>query len=176
VSPSIEIDEEVLALLKENAEPFIDTPNSVLRQLLGLPEVSNGHKPLERLGAPDPAPSARRTRRSRTRARQTKRSESSRALPGTILPHEEYELPILAILDRHNGRAPTREVLEELGEQLRDKLMPADYGTLSSGDIRWRNRAQFVRLRLTERGDMATDSPRGLWEITDQGRDRLVSQ
>jgi hypothetical protein len=54
--------------------------------------------------------------------------------------------------------------------------MPADYEKLASGDIRWRNRAQFVRLRLIERGDMKKDSPRGLWEITDQGRDRLVAQ
>lgn len=177
VSPSIEIDDEVLALLKQNAEPFVDTPNSVVRRLLGLAESSlNGHKPFETLGASatGPASPTRRGRGVGTRARRSRKS--SRALPGTILPHEEYELPILAILDQHAGRAPTREVLDELGERLRDKLMPADYETLSSGDIRWRNRAQFVRLRLTERGDMVKDSPRGLWEITDQGRDKLVSQ
>ena len=32
----IEIDDEVMALLKERAEPFVDTPNSVLRRLLLL--------------------------------------------------------------------------------------------------------------------------------------------
>jgi Mrr N-terminal domain len=176
VSPTIEIDEEVLALLKQNAEPFVDTPNSVVRRLLGLAESSsNGHKPFETLGA-DLASPSRRGRKAGTRARRSRRSESKRALAGTILPHEEYELPILAILDQHAGRAPTREVLDELGERLRGKLTPADYEPLSSGDIRWRNRAQFVRLRLTERGDMVKDSPRGLWEITDQGRDKLVSR
>jgi hypothetical protein len=54
--------------------------------------------------------------------------------------------------------------------------MPADHESLASGDIRWRNRAQFVRLHLIESGDMQKGSPRGLWEITDKGRDRLVAQ
>jgi len=71
------------------------------------------------------------------------RSALSRA---TILPHEGYELPILAIVDEHGGRAPTREVLDELGKRLERDLMPADYEKLASGDIRWRNRAQFVRI------------------------------
>ena len=99
-----------------------------------------------------------------------------RARPGTILPDDEYELPMLAILDEKGGRAPTREVLDALGERLRDRLMPADHDPLGSGDIRWRNRAQFVRLHLIAKGDMKKDSPRGLWEISDQGRDRLVSE
>lgn len=33
---SIEIDNEVLKFLKNNADPFNDTPNSVLRRLLGM--------------------------------------------------------------------------------------------------------------------------------------------
>ena len=33
---TIRIDNEVLDKLKEHAEPFVDTPNSVLRRLLGL--------------------------------------------------------------------------------------------------------------------------------------------
>jgi hypothetical protein len=71
---------------------------------------------------------------------------------------------------------PTSEVLDALGQRLGDSLMPADHEKLASGIIRWQNRAQFVRLRLTERGDMQKGSPRGLWEITDQGRDRLVAE
>jgi restriction system protein len=92
------------------------------------------------------------------------------------LADEEYEIPLLATLDAHGGRAPTSEVLDELGQRLADRLMPADLEPLDSGDIRWRNRAQFVRLRLIERGDMVSGSPRGIWEISDQGRDRLVAE
>jgi len=105
------------------------------------------------------------TTRPRTRGRKARRRSNSvpRAQTGTILADDEYELPILAILDEHGGRAPTREVLDALGERLGDRLMPADHESLASGDIRWRNRAQFVRLHLIESGDMQKGSPRGLW-------------
>jgi Mrr N-terminal domain len=172
--PEILIDDEVWEMLKERAEPFVDTPNSVIRKLLELPAATNGSVPgaaaaeiREAIGGA--------TGRRRSRGRRAKRRESvPRALPGTILPDDDYELPILAILDERGGRAPTREVLDELGERLRDRLMPADHEHLTSGDVRWRNRAQFARLHLIERGEMKKDSPRGLWEITDAGRDRLV--
>ena len=36
MSPTIRIDNEVLDKLKEHAEPFVDTPNSVLRRILEL--------------------------------------------------------------------------------------------------------------------------------------------
>ena len=172
----IQIDEEVWELLKERAEPFVDTPNSVIRRLLELPVATNGQVD----GAAAAVGEAVRagTTRPRTRGRKARRRSNSvpRAQTGTILADDEYELPILAILDEHGGRAPTREVLDALGERLGDRLMPADHESLASGDIRWRNRAQFVRLHLIESGDMQKGSPRGLWEITDKGRDRLVAQ
>lgn len=34
--PSIQIDEEVFAVLQQNAKPFVDSPNSTLRRLLGV--------------------------------------------------------------------------------------------------------------------------------------------
>jgi hypothetical protein len=174
VTPNITIDDEVLALLKSHAEPFVDTPNTVLRRLLGLAstngDLTDGFLVAEEAAAPV---AQQRTRRQRKR---TRRGGTKRAQPGTILPDEEYDIPILQILDTHGGRAPTREVLDELGEVLGDRLTPTDHEKLGSGDIRWRNRAQFVRLRLIDSGDMAKGSPRGLWEITDQGRDRLVAE
>lgn len=171
----IQIDDEVWERLKERAEPFVDTPNSVIRQLLGLAGVANGsggdasQAVAGAIGSVEAEPS-KRGRRSRRRVAKVPRAQA-----GTILADGEYELPILEILDEREGRAPTSEVLDALGERLGDKLMPADHLTLASGDIRWRNRAQFVRLRLIQRGDMREGSPRGLWEITDQGRDRLVA-
>lgn len=174
MTPVIQIDDDVLALLKSHAEPFVDSPNSVLRRLLGLPASGNGVARDD--FSLDPPTREEPGRQTRKRRRRGRRRDVARAQPGSILPHEEYEIPILEILDAHSGRAPTREVLDELGERLSDRLMPADHEQLASGDIRWRNRAQFVRLRMIERGDMQKDSPRGLWEISDQGRDRLVAE
>ena len=175
MAPQIEIDDDVFALLKSHAEPFVDTPNSVLRRLLSMPESANGasNGALHFAEGAHAESTRRTTRRRRAKKRQ---GDVTRAQPGTILPDDEYDLPILSILDERGGRAPTREVLDELGERLAERLMPADRETLASGDIRWRNRAQFVRLRLIQSGDMQKDSPRGLWEISDRGRDRLVAQ
>ncbi len=36
MSPTIRIDEEVFKALQKDAKPFVDTPNDVLRRLLGL--------------------------------------------------------------------------------------------------------------------------------------------
>jgi hypothetical protein len=173
----IEIDDEVWELLKERAEPLVDTANSVIRKLLELPvAATNGHV-AGAVSIVEPAVSGRPAR-PKARGRKTRRrgTGAPRAQTGTILADSEYELPILAILDENGGRAPTREVLDDLGERIVDRLMPADHETLASGDVRWRNRAQFARMHLIESGDMKKDSPRGVWEISDQGRDRLVSQ
>jgi negative regulator of replication initiation len=34
--PTIKVDDEVFALLQKNAKPFVDSPNSTLRRMLGL--------------------------------------------------------------------------------------------------------------------------------------------
>jgi hypothetical protein len=173
MSPTIRIDNEVLDKLKEHAEPFVDTPNSVLRRILGLsPGAESGE-------IEDGAPAAQSSRRARVAARagssrpRRRRSRVPRAKAGTTLPDAEYEIPILEILRDSGGRAPTREVIDALGERLDGRLTEADREPLSSGDIRWRNRAQFARLSLIEQGDMAKGSPRGVWEISEQGLERV---
>ena len=42
MSPTIRVDDEVYAILQSHAEAFVDTPNLVLRRLLGLSGVSPG--------------------------------------------------------------------------------------------------------------------------------------
>ena len=45
MTPTIRVDDEVYALLQERGEAFVDTPNTVLRRILGLTESaeSTGH-------------------------------------------------------------------------------------------------------------------------------------
>jgi Mrr N-terminal domain len=154
MSLSIEIDDDVFELLKDRAEPFVDTPNTVLRRLLGLDRV-------------DARPTA---------VDEQTGEKAARAAPGTLLPEREYELPILCQLDVRGGRAPSREVVEAVGKELAGKLTELDKQPLRSGDIRWQKRAAFVRLRLVERGELLEKSPRGTWEISDKGRARLRSR
>lgn len=151
MSPAIETDDDVFEVIKQHAEPFVDTPNTVLRRLLGIDQVNT---------RPGPTPAGTR-------------KGAGRAAPGTLLPESEYEMPILRYLDERGGRAPSREVVEAVGKALGGKLTELDKQPLKSGDIRWENRTAFVRLRLVERGELVKKSPRGTWEISDKGRERL---
>jgi hypothetical protein len=171
MSPTIRIDSEVLDKLKEHAEPFVDTPNSVLRRILGLAPGAESGEIEDEAPAAQPPRRVRVARPGSSRPRR-RRSRAPRAKAGTTLPDAEYEVPILEILRDNGGRAPTREVIDALGERLDGRLSDADREPLSSGEIRWRNRAQFARLNLIEQGDMAKGSPRGVWEISEQGLER----
>lgn len=165
--PRIEVDDEIYDLLKEDAEAFVDSPNSVLRRKLGLEPAP---------GAPHHVDESEDTQEREQRdGRHRRRSRSrTRAPRGSLLPGEVYERPILEVLaQQRDGRAPTREVIEQVGSQVGDQLTPRDMEELDSGVIRWQNRVQFARLRLMHRGLIAQGSPRGIWEITDQGRAAL---
>lgn len=144
--PSIEIDNDVFELVKAEAEPFVDTPNSVLRRLLGLEG-----------GAPPKG--------------GTTTGKADRAPLGSLLPESAYELPILQVLAERGGSAPAREVTKAVGEILAEELTELDRAHLNSGDIRWENRVAFTRLTLRKAGLLKPDSPRGVWELTDKGRE-----
>lgn len=94
-SRCIEVDDRIFEVIKKNAEPFVDTPNTVLRRLLG---VDRGRNPV---------------------SSPTTASTTERAAPGTLLPESEYELPILRFLQERGGRALSREAV---GEALSHKL------------------------------------------------------
>ncbi|SBT51674.1 restriction system modified-DNA reader domain-containing protein [Micromonospora narathiwatensis] len=50
--PTIRIDDEVYELLQRKAQPFVDTPNSVLRRELGLTDEPVQARPERRTNAP----------------------------------------------------------------------------------------------------------------------------
>jgi len=166
--PQIELDSDVFEYLQSEAQPLIDTPSTVLRRLLKLGSAQNGAGPDAPTSATSrPAP-ANRTASAKRVKRQG--STRTRAAAGTILPEDRYELPLLRALVAAGGRAPYRDIVDAVGTELKDELMPADLEALNSGTIRWQSRLQFVRLRLIERGLLDKDTPRGVWGITDAGR------
>lgn len=169
--------------LQRKAEPLIDDADSVLRRILGLDptsersrQPSSGRPP----GSPDlPASSRRGTGSSGRPAARHQRSPgnrrgSGRAPKGSLLPEAEYVLPLLETLVELGGSAPMSKVVDRLEGKLDGKLTKTDRRVLSSGRVRWKNRAQFVRLGLIREGYMAKEAPRGIWEITPAGRNRLM--
>jgi hypothetical protein len=176
---SIEVSDEVFAALQAEAEPFVDTPETVLRRLLGMTRSDEGATSSSNGGASratEPASGTRRGRRSaQGRRRKRGQVQNKRAPKGSLTPDSVYERPLLEVLDQRGGRVPTSDVLVELERRLQGHLKPIDYEPLSRGETRWKNRVQFVRLKLIQRGDISGESPRGVWEITEQGRERVRS-
>ena len=85
-------------------------------------------------------------------------------------------MPILEILREAGGAAPASDVIDALGDRMRTILTQRDYESLSMGEVRWRNRARFARLRMTEQGLLSAASSRGIWELTDIGRKHLEDE
>lgn len=186
MAPTIRIDDDVYDRLKEQAEPFVDTPNTVLRRVLGLEKAVGAD-----VAAPDAEPEAvgeakakaavevrrRAAPRAakRTAPRGGKKPKRTRVPNGSLLPETEYDRPLLEALVELGGSAPARSVVEAVGERVKDRLTELDRERLPSGGIRWENRLQFVRLRLVEEGFMVKESGRGIWAISDEGRRFVAS-
>ena len=103
------------------------------------------------------------------------RRDLGRLPKGTRTPNREFEIPILQALLSFGGKARMGDVVDKVGEIMATKLNEADHQPLpsDSDSVRWRNTAQWTRFTLVKQGDMKPDSPRGVWEITKQGRQRV---
>ena len=175
MAPEVVLDEEVYAHLKEQAEPFVDTPNTVLRRLLGLDPSVGANVAVGQVsdrgnlrGGDTPSGSGPNGSEPSV--------EPVRAPKGSLLPQTEYWRPILEALVEAGGTTAATEIIATVGRRLDDRLTELDRQSLRSGGIRWRNRAQFARLRMVERGLMVRGSPSGFWAITEEGRRFLTKQ
>jgi restriction system protein len=90
-----------------------------------------------------------------------------------MMPQQkDIDLPLLKALVSLGGTAPARDVYKAV-EEFFPRLTDADKSEpLPSGGTRWTNRIQWVRQALVDRGEL-TSAGRGIWAITDRGKDRL---
>ena len=91
----------------------------------------------------------------------------------TPLPRTHYALPILKALNQLGGSAATSEVLKAVRQLMKGQLKPIDLSSRPAGHLYWENRIHDMRRELINRGLMQTNSPRGIWEISDAGREHL---
>jgi len=85
----------------------------------------------------------------------------------------EFRIPILGVLIDQGGGASMKTVLAQLENRMKGVLKSIDYEGLPSDPdtIRWKNTAQWSRQAMVDEGLLRNDSPRGIWEISDIGRD-----
>lgn len=165
--PQIEISEETYRALKQLAEPFEDTPESVIRQLLNQHSAPNQAEkqegtedsPEERVNhvagaALDLSPGELRELNGR------------RAKPGEFTPPEEFEDSVITALSEAGGELSTQDAIDRVGELMKEELKPMDMARIPSGEIRWRNNARWARQKLVEKGKLDSDSPHGVWRLS----------
>jgi hypothetical protein len=63
------------------------------------------------------------------------------------------------------------QVLDRVLESMKEVLREVDYEPLASDPEmpRWRNAAQWARNSMVKEGLLRSNSPRGVWEISDRG-------
>jgi len=103
------------------------------------------------------------------------RSRSGPLKPGLKTGCEEFRYPILEALVRLDGAGRVREVFRIIEEIMADQLNIYDYQPLPSNpdSVRWKNTVSWERYNMVQNGLLADNSPRGVWEITDAGRQSL---
>ena len=100
----------------------------------------------------------------------------TKPIPNGMRTHRrKFIFPILEALNNLGGSATTSQVLSEVENLMRGTLNRVDYQHLNSRptEIRWRNTSRWTKDAMIGLGLIASNSPRGVWEITDLGYDFL---
>jgi hypothetical protein len=96
----------------------------------------------------------------KTKKRRTKRSRAPKTDKSILRKN------IIRALRTLGGRAKVIDVIEEMGRQLKGKLLPGDLEWReSTNEYVWQNNAKWERYRMTQDGTLRSDSPRGYWEL-----------
>ena len=105
----------------------------------------------------------------------TDRRNLGRLRRGLRTREEAYYRPILEALQASGGSARMSEVLDHVLQHMKDILRDVDYEPLASDPEmpRWRNTAQWARNSMVKEGLLRSNSPRGVWEISNSGSQYL---
>lgn len=106
-----------------------------------------------------------------------RRKEKGRLKRGLRTPQREFYLPILKVLINLGGKAQVHEVLRNLEIEMKDILNNYDLQHLTSNPNikRWENTAGWARYAMVKKGLLKLDSPPGIWEISEEGRNYYES-
>jgi len=95
---------------------------------------------------------------------------------GDHMPPRDFWRPILEVLRENSGQADVETIIKALEIKIKDQLRPGDYESNVDGSLKWERQAHFQRLAMKHEGLIAGNSPRGVWEITNQGREWVSKQ
>lgn len=88
-----------------------------------------------------------------------------------------YFKPILQVLNQMGGFGDMADVLERLPKLMKGTLTDLDFEPLAANSEvpRWWNTAQWAQSAMVQAGLLKSDSPRGIWEMTEAGH-KLIAE
>lgn len=146
--PVVRISEELFREIQEYAEPLVDDFESALWKVLKLSK----RNPVE----------------------MPKRVELSARKD--VTPQKMFRKTILETLVELGGRGDAQQVLRMVEQKMKGQMKPGDYAPNRDGFPKWEKAVHFQRLTMVHEGFLASNSPRGIWEITNAGRKWLESE
>ena len=101
--------------------------------------------------------------------------QRTRSPKGEVTNQKEFERPILQAIVDLGGRGNVDEIMANVERKIAKDLTALDRELQPSRTtVRWKNAAQWARFVMVEDGRLLSDSPRGIWEISNKGRQWLA--
>jgi hypothetical protein len=100
----------------------------------------------------------------------TKKHKEKRLPRGESLPTDFYRPLILKALAGMGGQGRAKEVLRRVFKMAEPYLSDKDREPVPSGTSkRWEKKANWERYRMVQEGLLRSDSPQGIWELSEKG-------
>lgn len=157
--PTIRVDDDVFEGLKTIAEPFTDTPNSVIRRLLKDHGVVFETSP-----------------NIKTDAGKLEIQLIDKILESkeTLTPQPIYEKYLHYILaNEFDGSATKHDATKAVIRLMKNNgyITSADMQCVSTGETKAENTIAWSRNALKDAGIISQNSPRGVWELSEKGKE-----
>lgn len=168
-----EIESVVVALKEEGADAFLkDEAGKVNDSLNRIEKVKNFRESVKTLQVECKQVFTQDFTKA---GKAKKRNNATRLKRGLKTPEDCFRKPILEALSELNGSASVRKVLDHVNKKMENTLNEHDRQKLpSTGQVRWENTAQWCRNSMVEEGLLANDSPKGVWKLSEKGKEMLT--
>jgi hypothetical protein len=155
--PTIRVDQDVFEGLQKLAQPFVDSPSTVIRRML------------EERGVLDKGAQGIPTARAQIFSKDKPLVSADGLTPQSV--YEKYLL--FTLLKEFNSKGHKRDVTHAIVKRMMKDghIGPADQELVSTGETKAENTIAWARNALKDRGHISRLSPRGIWELTAEGKE-----
>ena len=89
--------------------------------------------------------------------------------------NEASQNAFLKVLEELGGEGHHSQILDILEEKMKSEFNEIDREDLKTGEVRWKKNAEWQRYIMTKKGLLDSNSSRGIWKITEKGKEYLKS-